>query len=51
VEKGEGIREKEGGRERRREIYSEAAHCRGAAAPLPPLIQTITPGLISAEII
>ncbi len=42
--KEEGIREKGGGgRERKRGIYSEAAHCRGSSSSTPPLIQTITP--------
>jgi len=40
-----------GGRGRKRGIYSEAAHCRGEQQLHSPLIQTITPGLISAEII
>ncbi len=40
-----GGNKREGGGERKEkgDIYSEAAHCRGAAAPLPPLMQTITP--------
>jgi hypothetical protein len=48
--KGGGNKREGRGRGRKRGIYiQKQLIAGGAAAPLPPLIQTITPGLISAE--